>query len=156
MHLLPLARSRSTLSRMLCAGQSCPTQEDMANDRSVLNQRAFQDVPRTLRRRSASHNVKRVPKPLRAKAKWEMVVNKTKPVHTKVRGRKRLRMEKRRLEGKSKPADETTEEMQVDDISEERGNIPKLKPRKVVSGKYAKRQGMLKKLFRKKGLMCRG
>jgi len=129
----------------------------MANDRSVLNQRAFQDVPRTLRRRSASHNVKRVPKPLRAKAKWEMVVNKTKPVHSKVRGRKRLRMEKRRLEGRSKPVDETTEqEMQVDDIIAGSGNIPKLKPRKVVTGKYAKRQGMLKKLFRKKGLMCRG
>lgn len=34
--------------------------------------RAFQKVPRSLRRRTASHNVKRVPKRLRARAKREV------------------------------------------------------------------------------------
>ncbi|KAJ6020431.1 hypothetical protein N7540_005935, partial [Penicillium herquei] len=39
--------------------------------------RAFQKVPRSLRRRTASHNVKRVPKKLRARAKREMAEDKT-------------------------------------------------------------------------------
>ena len=34
--------------------------------------RAFQQVPRSLRRRTASHNVKRVPQRLRARAKREV------------------------------------------------------------------------------------
>ena len=40
--------------------------------RSALSTRAFQSVPRELRRRTASHNVKRVPKRLRARAKVEV------------------------------------------------------------------------------------
>jgi len=38
----------------------------------ALSSRAFQEVPRDLRRRTASHNVKRVPKRLQARAKKEM------------------------------------------------------------------------------------
>ena len=64
------------------------------NNRAALAQRAFQDVPRSLRRRSASHNVKRVPKPLREKAMKEMIADGTKPP-VKIRGRKRLLMDKR-------------------------------------------------------------
>lgn len=41
--------------------------------RSALTSRAFQQVPRSLRRRTASHNVKRVPRRLRARAKREVL-----------------------------------------------------------------------------------
>jgi ribonuclease P/MRP protein subunit POP1 len=108
------------------------------NCRAALAQRAFQDVPRSLRRRSASHNVKRVPKPLREKATREMLADGTKPPKS-VRGRKRLRMEKRRLQAKTPRAD-NAEEMLVDEPVEGR-SIPKLKPRKVIKGKFAHRQG---------------
>ena len=40
--------------------------------RSVLSTRAFQSVPRDLRRRTASHNVKRVPQRLRTRAEIEV------------------------------------------------------------------------------------
>lgn len=56
-----------------------------------------------------------------------------------VRGRKRLRMEKRRLQGKDKTTEEG-EEMAADEQLEG-GSIPKLKPRKVTKGKFAHRQG---------------
>lgn len=42
------------------------------NSKSALTTRAFQKVPRNLRRRTASHNVKRVPSRLRARAKREV------------------------------------------------------------------------------------
>ncbi|KAE8557316.1 hypothetical protein EYB25_002023 [Talaromyces marneffei] len=45
--------------------------------RGALMSRAFQKVPRSLRRRTASHNVKRVPKRLRARAKREMIEDNT-------------------------------------------------------------------------------
>lgn len=105
--------------------------------RAALAQRAFQDVPRTLRRRSASHNVKRVPRPLREKAAKEMIADGTKPPD-KIRGRKRLRMEKRRLAGKS-VAKQGEEKMDLDE--DDHKLFPKLKPRKVTKGKFAHRQG---------------
>jgi ribonuclease P/MRP protein subunit POP1 len=40
--------------------------------KAALTSRAFQQVPRSLRRRTASHNVKRVPQRLRARAKREV------------------------------------------------------------------------------------
>lgn len=42
------------------------------NSKKELTTRAFQNVPRELRRRTASHNVKRVPKRLRARAAREV------------------------------------------------------------------------------------
>jgi ribonuclease P/MRP protein subunit POP1 len=42
------------------------------NSKAVLASRAFQKVPRSLRRRTASHNVKRVPKRLKARARREV------------------------------------------------------------------------------------
>lgn len=42
------------------------------SSRSSLSSRAFQKVPRNLRRRTASHNVKRVPQRLRARARREV------------------------------------------------------------------------------------
>ncbi|KAJ5772437.1 hypothetical protein N7520_002966 [Penicillium odoratum] len=49
----------------------------MQRSRDALTTRAFQKVPRSLRRRTASHNVKRVPQRLRARAKREMIEDKT-------------------------------------------------------------------------------
>jgi ribonuclease P/MRP protein subunit POP1 len=44
----------------------------MGKSKASLSTRAFQQVPKELRRRTASHNVKRVPKRLRARAKKEV------------------------------------------------------------------------------------
>lgn len=44
----------------------------LEKSKAALNTRAFQSVPRSMRRRTASHNVKRVPKRLRARAKREV------------------------------------------------------------------------------------
>lgn len=49
----------------------------MVQARAAGRQRAFQTLPRVLRRRTASHNVKRIPKRLREKAKREMDDDKT-------------------------------------------------------------------------------
>ena len=47
-------------------------EKSMAASKHVLSTRAFQQVPKDLRRRTASHNVKRVPKRLRARAMKEV------------------------------------------------------------------------------------
>ena len=44
----------------------------MSKSKASLSTRAFQQVPKDLRRRTASHNVKRVPKRLRARAAKEV------------------------------------------------------------------------------------
>lgn len=49
-------------------------EEGMQRSRKALSQRAFQQVPKELRRRTASHNVKRVPKRLQARAKREVCI----------------------------------------------------------------------------------
>jgi len=126
-------------SKVLCDHQStlviC-----QANPRAVLAQRAFQDVPRSLRRRSASHNVKRVPRTLRERASKEMIADGTKE-RSKIRGRKRLAMEKKRLARKSdQPEQQASDDMSLETELDETG-IPKLKPRKVTKGKFAHRQG---------------
>ncbi|PYH97688.1 putative ribonuclease P complex subunit Pop1 [Aspergillus ellipticus CBS 707.79] len=57
----------------------------MQRSKSALTSRAFQKVPRSLRRRTASHNVKRVPKRLRARAKKEMLEDNTPTVNARTR-----------------------------------------------------------------------
>jgi ribonuclease P/MRP protein subunit POP1 len=47
-------------------------EEGMQRSKNALTTRAFQKVPRSLRRRTASHNVKRVPRRLRARAQREV------------------------------------------------------------------------------------
>ena len=44
----------------------------MGASRKVLASRAFQELPKNMRRRTASHNVKRVPKRVRARAEKEV------------------------------------------------------------------------------------
>lgn len=127
----------SALQNAMRSSKFIPYSKSLLIVRAALAQRAFQDVPRSLRRRSASHNVKRIPRPLREKASREMIADGTKPA-IKIRGRERLRMEKRRLMRKSSSHPVETEEMVVDDLNE---TIPKLKPRKVTKGKFAHRQG---------------
>lgn len=48
----------------------------MNKAKGAMMSRAFQKVPRSLRRRTASHNVKRVPKRLQARAKREVSTGK--------------------------------------------------------------------------------
>lgn len=47
-------------------------EQGIRNAKNILTERAFQSVPRDLRRRTASHNVKRVPKRLRRRAQREV------------------------------------------------------------------------------------
>lgn len=47
-------------------------EEGMSRSKQVATKRAFQQVPKDLRRRTASHNVKRVPKRLQPRAKREV------------------------------------------------------------------------------------
>lgn len=47
-------------------------ESSMTRSNKSLSSRAFQQVPRNLRRRTASHNVKKVPKRLQARAKKEV------------------------------------------------------------------------------------
>ncbi|KAL5051029.1 hypothetical protein BDW71DRAFT_172134 [Aspergillus fruticulosus] len=53
--------------------------------KAALTSRAFQQVPRSLRRRTASHNVKRVPRRLRARARREMIEDNTPTVTSRRR-----------------------------------------------------------------------
>ena len=46
--------------------------QSMDASKGSLSTRAFQQVPRSLRRRTASHNVKKVPKRLRSRASKEV------------------------------------------------------------------------------------
>ncbi|CAI7613402.1 unnamed protein product [Penicillium manginii] len=52
-------------------------EDGIQRSKTALTTRAFQKVPRALRRRTASHNVKRVPQRLRARAKREMIEDNT-------------------------------------------------------------------------------
>lgn len=47
-------------------------EEGMQRSKKALNRRAFQQVPKELRRRTASHNVRRVPKRLRERGRREV------------------------------------------------------------------------------------
>jgi ribonuclease P/MRP protein subunit POP1 len=76
-------------------------EDGMQKSKKFLNTRAFQEVPRDMRRRTASHNVKRVPKRMQQRAAREMkedntptvVPNKRKPGSS--RGRVRAETAKR-------------------------------------------------------------
>lgn len=72
-------------------------EDGMRRSSSALSSRAFQGVPRDMRRRTASHNAKRVPKRLQKRAKREMADDNTPTVSAKTRkpgsSRGRLRAE---------------------------------------------------------------
>ncbi|KAI7158881.1 hypothetical protein KC349_g4531 [Hortaea werneckii] len=71
-------------------------EDGMRRSGKAMNQRAFQLVPKELRRRTASHNVKRVPKRLRERGKREMLEDNTPTVQA--RRRKPTRHMRLRLE----------------------------------------------------------
>nr|POE59106.1 ribonucleases p/mrp protein subunit pop1 [Quercus suber] len=71
-------------------------EDGLVRSKKALNQRAFQQVPKALRRRTASHNAKKVPKRLRKRAEKEMVEDNTPTVSAKTRkksGHMRLRLD---------------------------------------------------------------
>jgi ribonuclease P/MRP protein subunit POP1 len=93
-------------------------EDGMQRSKGNLMERAFQSVPRDMRRRTASHNVKRVPKRLQNRAKREMkgdntpTVDKSKRQPRTTRGRLRAETAKRlgilaakKLANKSKDGD---------------------------------------------------
>ena len=57
----------------------------MVSSKNALTTRAFQQLPKEMRRRTASHNVKRVPKRLRARAVKEMKADNTPTMTTRRR-----------------------------------------------------------------------
>ncbi|KAJ5945983.1 hypothetical protein N7454_002822 [Penicillium verhagenii] len=135
----------------------------MQRSRDALTTRAFQKVPRSLRRRTASHNVKRVPRRLRARAKREMLEDKTPTVTARRRKPTqimRIRLETARrlqnLNAKSKARRATKKGKAAQDAAtalKEEGShpfntaprIPKIKKNKlsrppVPEAKFRKRQ----------------
>lgn len=68
------------------------------NTKYASSNRVFQSLPRTLRRRTASHNVKRVPKRMRNKALREMqsTINGVPPKEKQPRGRERYRLKQQK------------------------------------------------------------
>ncbi|KAK5192783.1 Ribonucleases P/MRP protein subunit pop1 [Exophiala xenobiotica] len=60
-------------------------ERSMQKVKKTLNTRAFQQVPRHMRRRTASHNAKKVPKRLRKRAKREMKEDNTPTVTKRTR-----------------------------------------------------------------------
>ena len=81
-------------------------EQSQLNTKAASSTRIFQSLPRTLRRRTASHNVKRIPKRLREKAKREMQNSTSgtpaKKAHLRGRELHRLKMQKRLLRVASK------------------------------------------------------
>jgi len=61
-------------------------EDGMKRSKASRTARAFQQVPRDMRRRTASHNVKRVPKRLQRRAKREMIEDNTPTVTAAKRG----------------------------------------------------------------------
>ncbi|KAK1750296.1 ribonucleases P/MRP protein subunit POP1 [Echria macrotheca] len=60
-------------------------EESMRKTKALSATRAFQQVPRAMRRRTASHNVKRVPKRLRARARHEQIEDNTPTIESRKR-----------------------------------------------------------------------
>ncbi|CAG8230673.1 unnamed protein product [Penicillium olsonii] len=138
-------------------------EEGMQRSKSALTTRAFQKVPRSLRRRTASHNVKRVPRRLRARAKREMAEDKTPTVTARRRKpsqimRVRLdtarRLQALNAKAKARRAAEKMDQKKEDETKlKEQGShmfdiaprVPKIKKNKLsrptpAEPKYRKRQ----------------
>ncbi|RDW92315.1 hypothetical protein BP5796_01709 [Coleophoma crateriformis] len=128
-------------------------EKNMQNAKSMRNERAHQQVPRDMRRRTASHNVKRVPKRMRTRAEREMKDDNTPTVSARTRkpgsSRARLRAETaKRLESlaaKKKAARQTQGETARDHGIETRAARPKIRTDKLndpskPKAKFRKRQ----------------
>ncbi|KAK3713791.1 Ribonucleases P/MRP protein subunit pop1 [Vermiconidia calcicola] len=82
-------------------------EQGMQRSKKALNRRAFQQVPKELRRRTASHDVRRVPKRLRGRAGREMVEDNT-PT-----GKEREREKGRKGKGKMRLRVETVKKLRA-------------------------------------------
>lgn len=113
----------------------------MAKSREASMSRAFQTLPRYLRRRAASHNAKRVPKRLRRKALLEFkdtdVVRPKKTIpFKKKRGRRDTIRKLKRLQAKVEAYQEQAKHFQPDTV---RGtDLPRVKP--LPATRFANRQ----------------
>lgn len=114
----------------------------MTSSRRANNKRAFQMIPYTLRRRSASHNVKRVPKRLRRRAAHEMKEDNTPTVTARTRaktGHMRMRIDTaRKLKAMAKKKELTAELLSRTPAARATENELRNPPRP--SNKFRKRQ----------------
>ncbi|KAI5809998.1 ribonucleases P/MRP protein subunit POP1-domain-containing protein [Peziza echinospora] len=122
-------------------------EEAMGNSKRANNKRAFQSVPRSMRRRTASHNVKKVPKRLRGRHAREMADDNTPTVTSRRRkptSHMRLRAETaKRLQRLSQKKSKVSSE-----INAANGKVPRdqmaienaLRPPPAVVSKFRKRQ----------------
>ncbi|EME87250.1 uncharacterized protein MYCFIDRAFT_89000 [Pseudocercospora fijiensis CIRAD86] len=119
-------------------------EEGMARSKKALTTRAFQQVPKELRRRTASHNAKRVPKRLQKRAKVEMVADNTPTVTA--RRRKPTRHMRLRMEtAKKLRALGAAQRKASKKDSDEKARAPKVKKAKLAEAptpkaKFRKRQ----------------
>lgn len=109
----------------------------MQKSREAGVQRAFQSLPRYLRRRAASHNVKRVPRRLRGRARAEMTAENAPTLHKRLpfkrkRGRQATLCKIAKLQAK-KGQREPFEPDLIPDTE-----LPAVKP--IPQSKYVKRQ----------------
>ncbi|KAK0633194.1 ribonucleases P/MRP protein subunit POP1-domain-containing protein [Immersiella caudata] len=134
-------------------------ESSMQKCKEVNATRVFQQVPRAMRRRTASHNVKRVPKRLRGRARREMIEDNTPTVESRRRRprttRARIRAEtakrlgmlaaKQRRKRTEKAAVEGKEVAATPEVIQSRAPRPKIRrnvlndPPKTTS-KFRKRQ----------------
>ncbi|KAF2859677.1 POP1-domain-containing protein [Piedraia hortae CBS 480.64] len=107
-------------------------EEGMKRSKKALNQRAFQQVPKELRRRTASHNVKKIPKRLRPRAQQELEMAKKDDKSVSAREEKRGKKEekKKRQEKKTRQKMqriETARKLRSKDAEEVETQPPKTK-----------------------------
>ncbi|MCJ1283082.1 hypothetical protein MMC26_002409 [Xylographa opegraphella] len=128
----------------------------MGSSKKALTTRAFQQVPRELRRRTASHNVKRVPKRLRTRAAKEMKVDNTPTITARSRNltsQKRLRIrEAKKLQGIAAKVREKRKAARAQKTvggDEDKQDLPSAIPTKATTGTLAKAPKVVSK-FRKR------
>ena len=132
----------------------CSLEQSMATSKGISSTRAFQKVPRGLRRRTASHNPKRIPSRLRCRARREMTEDNTPMVESRKRRprttRARIRAEvahkllraarmKKRAKLKSHIQAERLREGEINEGERVIGRTPRPKARQSLAG-FRKRQ----------------
>ncbi|KAH8676967.1 ribonucleases P/MRP protein subunit POP1-domain-containing protein [Ilyonectria robusta] len=138
-------------------------EQSMATSKAVSSSRAFQKVPRGLRRRTASHNPKRVPRRLRARARREMAEDNTPMVDARkkkrnprtTRGRIRVETAKRLgvLAARKRRAREMKpQEMEVDGKDTKALAVTGRKPRPKIRRNQLNEPPTPKARFRKRQL----
>lgn len=117
--------------------------DSIQKSREAGVQRAFQSLPRYLRRRAASHNVKKVPKRIRARAIAELSADDQKKQHKTVpfkrkRGRRSTLRKLALLQKQKQKAIPAQQESQSADDGFGSCTLLKVKP--ITNGKFANRQ----------------